>query len=144
MPKQTMKTNAPPSLAVFDGPADAPWQCRVHRPMKEVQGFGRSHWILTIGQVSAVYCPSSHRDHMQNNNDKKHTYFASHSDGHGNKLLHALLDREDSEIQQKPLDAPIRQVFAPIISIRHSYIIFMCFFMVNLFKKGLGLRQGPY
>jgi hypothetical protein len=67
----------------FDGPADAPWQCRMHFPMEEVQGFGRSHWILVIGQVSTVYCPSGHQGHIQNNDDEKHTYFASHSDGHG-------------------------------------------------------------
>ncbi len=49
----------------FDGPADAPWQCQVHCPMEDVQGFGRSHWIIAIGQVSAVYCPGSCRGHMQ-------------------------------------------------------------------------------
>jgi hypothetical protein len=34
----------------FDGPADAPWQCPVHRPMEKVQGFGRSHWMPPLGK----------------------------------------------------------------------------------------------
>jgi hypothetical protein len=34
----------------FNGPADAPWQCRMHCPMEEVQGFGRSHWKLPLGK----------------------------------------------------------------------------------------------
>ncbi len=81
----------------FNGPADAPWQCRVHRLMEEVQGFGRSNWILAIGQVSAVYCPGGRWGHIQNNDDKKHTYFASYSNGHGNALVsycaHCLIEK---------------------------------------------------
>jgi hypothetical protein len=34
----------------FIGPADAPWQCWVHFPMEEIQGFGRSHWKPPFGK----------------------------------------------------------------------------------------------
>ena len=81
----------------FDGPADVPWKCRVHCPMEEVECFGRSGWILAIGQVSAVYCPGGCRGHIQNKDDKKHTYFASHFDGHGDAPVsycaHCLIEK---------------------------------------------------
>ena len=43
----------------FDGPADAPWQCQVHRPMEEVQGFGRSHWKLPLGKYLLGIAPAA-------------------------------------------------------------------------------------
>jgi hypothetical protein len=36
----------------FDGRGVAPVQYRVHCPMEEVQSFGRSHWMLPLGE----YC----------------------------------------------------------------------------------------
>jgi hypothetical protein len=41
----------------FNGPADAPWQCRVHCPMQEVQGFGRSHWKPPLGKYPLCIAP---------------------------------------------------------------------------------------
>ena len=43
----------------FDGPADAPRQCRVHRPMEELQGFGRSHWKLPLGKYPLCIAPAA-------------------------------------------------------------------------------------
>jgi hypothetical protein len=43
----------------FDGPADAPWQCRVHCPMEEVQDFGRSHWKLPLGEYPLCIAPAA-------------------------------------------------------------------------------------
>jgi hypothetical protein len=68
--------------------------------MEEVQGFGRSHWILAIGLVSAVYYPGGHRGYIQNNDDKKHTYFASHYDGHGDAPVSYCTHRLIEKIQR--------------------------------------------
>jgi hypothetical protein len=37
----------------FDGRGSAPVRYRMHRPMEEVQGFGRSHWTSPL---SKYYC----------------------------------------------------------------------------------------
>jgi hypothetical protein len=86
--------------------------------MKEVQGFDRSYWMPLFGKYL-------------HNNDKTYTYFPGQSDGHGNAPVsycaHRLIE-EVQAMQWKPLDAAIGRVFAPIISIGHSYIVFVCFF----------------
>ncbi len=43
----------------FDGPADVPWQCQVHCPMEEVQGFGRSHWKPPLGKYPLCIAPAA-------------------------------------------------------------------------------------
>jgi hypothetical protein len=43
----------------FDSPADAPWQCRVHRSMEEVQGFGRSHYKLPLDKYLLCIAPAA-------------------------------------------------------------------------------------
>jgi hypothetical protein len=43
----------------FDGPTDAPWQCQVHRPMDEVQGFGRSHWKPPLSKYLLCIAPAA-------------------------------------------------------------------------------------
>jgi hypothetical protein len=43
----------------FDSPADALWQCQVHRPMEEVQGFGRSHWKPPLGNYLLCIAPAA-------------------------------------------------------------------------------------
>jgi hypothetical protein len=45
----------------FDGPADVPWQCQVHRSMEEVQGFGRSHWKPPLGKYPLFIAPAAAR-----------------------------------------------------------------------------------
>ena len=43
----------------FDGPGDAPWQCRVYRLMEEVHGFGRSHRKPPLGKYLLCIVPAA-------------------------------------------------------------------------------------
>ena len=44
----------------FDGHCGATVLYRVHRPMKEVRGFHKSHWRPPLGEHSLRYCPIGH------------------------------------------------------------------------------------
>jgi hypothetical protein len=49
MTKSTMTSKCTAVAAHFEGLADAPEQYRRHRPMRHVQGYSRSHWMLALG-----------------------------------------------------------------------------------------------
>jgi hypothetical protein len=45
----------------FDGRDDAPVQCRIHCPVKGVQGFTRSHWTPPSGKYLLRIIPADDR-----------------------------------------------------------------------------------
>jgi hypothetical protein len=45
----------------FDGHADVPVQCRLHRPMEGVQGFTQSHWTPPLGEYSHRIAPADNK-----------------------------------------------------------------------------------
>jgi hypothetical protein len=48
--KQTIMNKHTFFAGCFDGLGDAPVRNGVHRPMEEVQGFTRSHWMPPLGE----------------------------------------------------------------------------------------------
>jgi hypothetical protein len=59
----------------FDHHADAAVQCRVHRPMENIPGFTRSHWMLPLGKCLHHIAPAAAmvEEYVENtqNTDKK-------------------------------------------------------------------------
>jgi hypothetical protein len=49
--KQTTNNKCTYFSGRFDSHGDAPVRNRAHRPMEEVKGFARSHWMLPSGKV---------------------------------------------------------------------------------------------
>jgi hypothetical protein len=47
--------------AHFKGLADAPEQYRWHHPMRHVQGYLGSHWMLSLGDYSLRIAPATAR-----------------------------------------------------------------------------------
>jgi hypothetical protein len=57
-----MMTNKCTSIvARFEGLADALEQYRWHRPMRHVQGYSKSHWMLASGNYSLRIAPAAAR-----------------------------------------------------------------------------------
>jgi len=58
----------------FDGGADAPVRCHLHRPMEGVHGYPGSHWKPQLGKYSHRIAPADDRVCMQTKNDEKASY----------------------------------------------------------------------
>jgi hypothetical protein len=61
MMKSTMTSKCTSVAACFEGLADAPEQYRRHRPMRHVQGYSESHWMLASGNYSLRIAPAAAR-----------------------------------------------------------------------------------
>jgi hypothetical protein len=61
MTKSTMTSKYTSIAARFEGLADAPEQYRWHRPMRHVQGYLGSHWMLPSGSYSLHIAPAAAR-----------------------------------------------------------------------------------
>jgi hypothetical protein len=51
--------------AHFEGLVDAPEQYRQHCPMRHVQGYTGSHWMLPLGNYSLRIAPAAARATQQ-------------------------------------------------------------------------------
>ncbi len=58
----------------FDGRDDVPVQCRVHCPVKGVQGFTRSHWTPPSGKYLLCIIPADIRVACKKKTTKKAPY----------------------------------------------------------------------
>jgi hypothetical protein len=61
MTKLTMTNECTLFAGHFDGHGGAPEQYRQHRPMRHVQGYSRSHWMLPSGDYSLRIAPAAAR-----------------------------------------------------------------------------------
>ncbi len=61
----------------FDHHADAAVQCGVHLPMKHIQGFTRSHWMLPLGKCLCHIAPTAVTVHkiVENTQNTNKNYF---------------------------------------------------------------------
>jgi hypothetical protein len=61
MKKLTMTSKCTSVAARFEGLADAPEQYRRHRPMRHVQSYSGSHWMLALDDYSLRIAPAAAR-----------------------------------------------------------------------------------
>jgi hypothetical protein len=61
MTKLTMTSKCTSIAACFEGLANAPEQYRQHRPMRHVQGYSGSHWMLASGDYLLRIAPAAAR-----------------------------------------------------------------------------------
>ncbi len=59
------------SAGRFDGHGGAPVRYEVHHPMQHVRGYSKSPLDAGIGQLLALYCPSSYQGNRQTNNNQQ-------------------------------------------------------------------------
>ena len=130
----------------FDGPADMPWQYRVHRPMEEVQGFGRSHWMPLLVEYSLRFALAAAMVSIKTTTIKNAPTLPA--------IWMAMAVRRYNTARiarwrrsRAMLDATgcrHRASIAADISLRSRiHRSFSMFFHRELVKKGSGLRQGP-
>jgi hypothetical protein len=106
MTKSTITLKCTSAAANFEGLADAPKQYRRHRPMRHVQGYYKSHWMLALGDYLFCIAPAAARATGIQTTINKYTC----KDGH---LMAIVMRRYVSpngggpELQEKPLDAAI-------------------------------------
>jgi hypothetical protein len=92
-----MQTNAPPLLSILmalqmrRGNAECISQCKRFRALKEAIGY------LPLGEYPLCIAPVAAGITYKTTTKKKHTYFASHSNGHGNVMVsycaHCLIEK---------------------------------------------------
>jgi hypothetical protein len=61
MTKSTMTNECTLSADHFDGHGSAPEQYRWHCPMRHVQGYSGSHWMLPLGNYLLRIAPAAAR-----------------------------------------------------------------------------------
>jgi hypothetical protein len=61
MTKLTMTNKCTSPASRFDGHGGAPEQYRQHCPMRHVQGYSGSHWMLPLGNYSLCIAPVATR-----------------------------------------------------------------------------------
>jgi hypothetical protein len=71
MAKSMMTKECTLSAGRFDGHSGAPEQYRWHCPMRHVQGYSRSHWMLPLGDYSLRIALSGHQGIRQINNNQQ-------------------------------------------------------------------------
>jgi hypothetical protein len=82
--KVMMMNKCTSSASHFDGHSGAPEQYRRHRPMRHVQGYSGSHWMLPSGNYLLRIAPAAARATGKQTTINKYTYKAGCFDGHGN------------------------------------------------------------
>jgi hypothetical protein len=88
MTKLTMMNKCTSIVGHFDGQGGALGQYRRHCPVRHVQGYLRSHWMLPSGNYSLRNAPAAARATGKQTTINKYTYFAGRFDGHGDALVH--------------------------------------------------------
>jgi hypothetical protein len=61
MVKSTVTSKCTSDVGRFDGHGSAPGQYRRHRPMRYVQGYSGSHWMLALVNYSLRITPAPAR-----------------------------------------------------------------------------------
>jgi hypothetical protein len=85
MTKSIMTNECTSVFGNFDGHGGALGQYRWHCPMRHVQGYLGSHWMLPSGDYSMLCMASAAaRATGKQTTINKYTYFAGHFDDHGN------------------------------------------------------------
>jgi hypothetical protein len=97
MSKSIMTSKCTSVTAHFEGLADALEQYRRHHPMRHVQGYSGSHWMLASGDYSLHIAPAAARATGKQTTINKYTYKAGCFDGHGDApvLNHVHLPMEE-------------------------------------------------
>jgi hypothetical protein len=73
MTKSTMMNKCTSSAGRFDGQGGAPEQYRRHPPMRYVQGYSGSHWMLPSGDYWLRIAPAAARVTGKQTTIKKYT-----------------------------------------------------------------------
>ncbi len=83
----------------FDGVADAPVLCGVHRPMQHVQSYSGSHWMPPSGNYSLCAASVAAGVTAKKTTIKQFTNFAGHLDGRGSAPVQYLAHHPMEELQ---------------------------------------------
>jgi hypothetical protein len=73
MTKSMMTNKCTFSASHFDGHSGAPEQYRWHCPMRHVQGYSGSHWMLPSGDYSLRIAPAAARATVKQTTINKYT-----------------------------------------------------------------------
>lgn len=122
-------------LAQFDGRADVPEQCRMHRPMEGVRSYSRSHWMPPLGEYSCQITPAADRHSKQ-----KTFWWLWWCTG---AILHPSPNGGGPGLQWKPLVNAIGWVLQPMIAIGQQYTGFLFFFQSQLAEIGVRTQVTP-
>ncbi len=99
MMKSMMASKCTSITAHFEGLADAPVLCGVHRPAQHVQGYTESHWMPPSGDYSLCRALAAAGATANKTTMKKCTNFAGHFDGRGGAPVHYRAHRHMEEVQ---------------------------------------------
>jgi hypothetical protein len=99
MTKSTMASTCSSVVGRFDGHGGPPVQYKAHRPMKHVQGYSGSHWMLALGNYLFRIAPAATRATGKQTTINKYTYKAGRFNGHGNAPVRNRVHHLMEEIQ---------------------------------------------
>jgi hypothetical protein len=84
MTKLMITNKCTSSAGRFNGHGGALEQYRWHRPMRDVQGYSRSHWTPPSGNYLLHITPADHRATGKQTTINKYIQKGGRFDGHGN------------------------------------------------------------
>jgi hypothetical protein len=141
-----MKTNAPPLLAISmalrmrRGNAECISQWRRIRALVEASGYS------PLGKYPLCIALAAARVTYKTTTIKKHTYFASHSDGHGNAPVSYCVHRSIEKVQRfdgSHWTPPSGKYSLQIYQSDIATLFFLFFYYGQLVQQGLGVMSRP-